>query len=74
MDDELDRLLQTPLLTPPPDFALRVMRRVQHLRRPERPSPWRSALEWLTLAAAGIPATLRLLAFVFNMWAAAAAG
>jgi hypothetical protein len=74
MEDELDRLLRAPLLTPPPDFTGRVMRRIQRFAPPERPSPWRQAMQWFAMAAVGVPATLQLLAFVFNMWAATAAG
>lgn len=74
MDDEFDRLLQTPLLTPPPDFAARVMRSVQRLRPPEQPPRWRSAMQCLGMAAAGVPAALQVLAFVFNVWTAVAAG
>jgi hypothetical protein len=74
MENELDRLLLTPLLTPPPDFTARVMRRVEHLPVPQHASRWQQAWQWLALAAAGIPAILQLLAFMFAMWAATTAG
>jgi hypothetical protein len=74
MEDDLDRLLKTPLLTPPPDFEARVMARIHQSpaqpAAPLTPPLW----QWLALAAAGIPAVLQLLAFIFGMWAATAAG
>jgi hypothetical protein len=74
MEDELDRLLRTPILRPPPDFAGQVMMRIQHLPAPEAVPRWQSAWRWLALAAAAVPAMLQLLAFMFGMWAATAAG
>ena len=74
MEDELDRLLRTPILTPPPDFAAQVTQRVQHLPVPEGASRRQSAWQWLALAAAGIPAILQLFAFMLAMWAATTAG
>ncbi len=74
MEDELDRLLRTPLLTPPPDFAGRVMEHIQHLPAQEMAPHRQPVWHWLALAAGGIPAVLQLLAFIFGMWAATAAG
>ncbi len=74
MEDELDRLLRTPLLTPPPDFAGQVMERIRRWPAPERAPRLQSAWQWLALAAAAVPAMLQLLAFMFGMWAATAAG
>jgi hypothetical protein len=74
MEDDLDRLLGTPLLTPPPDFSAQVMARIHRLPKqvaaPRRPAVW----PWLALMAGGIPAVFQLLAFIFGMWAATAAG
>lgn len=74
MEDELDRLLRRPLLSPPPDFTGEVMRRAQRLRPVAKEPPWRFAVQWLALAAAGAPAALQALSFIFNIWTAVSAG
>ena len=74
MEDDLDRLLKAPLLKPPPDFAEQVFARIQRASAPEPLSRWQSACQWLAFAAAAIPATIQLLAFMSGMWAATAAG
>jgi hypothetical protein len=74
MEDELDRMLRAPLVAPPPDFAAGVVELAARAPKPERAQPWRSAAQWLTLAVAGIPALIQLLAFMLGMWAATTAG
>jgi hypothetical protein len=74
MEDDLDRLLKTALLTPSPDFEEQVMARINRHPKQAAVPRWQPVWHWLVLAAGGIPAVLQLLAFIFGMWAATAAG
>ena len=73
MDDPLDDLLDTLLVTPPPDFTRRVMAQVHATPRTVPPAP-RSRWQWLVLAGGGALAAAQLLAFAFGIWTATAAG
>jgi hypothetical protein len=73
MDEDLEKLLQSDLLTPPVDFPQRVMRRVQSRPAPAHRSPAREVLRWAAMAGAGALAMGQLAAFILGMWAAVTA-
>jgi hypothetical protein len=74
MDEDLDELLGSDLLTVPEDFADRVMQRVGQSPLPTRRSQAKTRLQWLALIGGTIVGIAQLAAFVFGVWAAVAAG
>lgn len=89
-EKDLDQLLAAPQLRPPADFARQVMRRVYDLPSPfpatasanapravsaaSRRAPWRRWLQALSKRRIGILSLPQLLAFVFGIMLATAAG
>lgn len=77
--DDIDRLMRSLDLSPPPDFTDRVMREVVMLQQTSphqttaKPGFW-PVLRGLAWVGIGIPATAQVLMFIVGMWATTSAG
>ena len=73
--DEIDLLLRDADGAAPADFNAHVMRRIAALPLPQRRlRRWRLLAQRLALVAAAALGANQVLAFIFGLWAATAAG
>jgi hypothetical protein len=68
MNDELDTLLKTSLLSVPDDFTERVMREIKRLPLAEHPKTWNQRLQWLAIIGAALLGVFELVTFIFGIW------
>ena len=80
MNDPIDEALEAARLTPPADFAARVMAEIAshqkpaHARLPPRTRLAREAAEWLALGGAVVAGLAQLLPLLFGLWTFTNAG
>jgi len=71
MNNDLEQLLRSDLLSVPDDFSDRVMRNIQYLPLPTKRPGWREHLQWLAMGGAMIFGVMEVFAFMFGIWTAA---
>jgi hypothetical protein len=65
MADDIDQLMASEILTPPPDFARRITALVRQIPQNQLPSPRLRLWQWASLGAGACLGALRLCEFVF---------
>ncbi len=77
MNEDLDTFLREELLVLPQDFTQRVMRKIDELPIPaliEQPRRREKGLQWIAFIGTGLFGAVQLVAFIFGIWTATAAG
>lgn len=73
MNNDLDSLLQSDLVSVPDDFTARVMLEINRLPQPMLRPIWRNWLQWLAIFGTATLGLIELFSFMFGIWAATTA-
>ncbi len=68
MNEDLDSLLASGLLSVPDDFTERVMREIARLPQPAPRRSWSEKLQWLAAGGAALVGAVELFSFMFGIW------
>lgn len=68
MNEDLDSLLASGLLSVPDDFTERVLRKIARQPQPAPRRSWSEKLQWMVTAAAATLGVVELFSFMFGIW------
>ncbi len=73
MNEKLDTLLNSDLLSVPDNFTEQVMKEINQLPIPIPHQRWKNRLQWLAIFSSAILGTIELFSFIFGIWTATTA-
>jgi len=68
MNNDLESLLDSSLVSIPDDFTERVMREIYRLPQPAPRQTWRDRLQWLAIIGTAALGAVELFSFIFGIW------
>ena len=73
MNDKLDKLLDTEILSIPDNFAVQVMKEINQLPMPAPKKTWKEHVQWLAIFGSATLGMVEVFSFIFGIWTATTA-